>query len=82
VPLLAGAVLTALGVVVLGVVPVLGVALVAIGVSAAGSIVLDVILTTIFQRLVPDALRGRTLGFLMTANTVSAAAGRSCCRLP
>jgi MFS family permease len=75
VPLLAGAVLTALGVVVLGVVPVLGVALVAIGVSAAGSIVLDVILTTIFQRLVPDALRGRTLGFLMTANTVSAAAG-------
>jgi MFS family permease len=74
-PLVAGAVLTGLGAIVLGVVPVLGVALIAIGVSAAGSIVLDVILTTVFQRLVPDALRGRVLGFLMTANTVSASAG-------
>jgi len=74
-PLVAGAVLTGLGAIVLGVVPVLGVALIAIGVSSAGSIVLDVILTTVFQRLVPDALRGRVLGFLMTANTVSASAG-------
>jgi MFS family permease len=74
-PLVAGAVLTGVGAIVLGVVPVLGVALIAIGVSAAGSIVLDVILTTVFQRLVPDALRGRVLGFLMTANTVSASAG-------
>ena len=46
-----------------------------IGLSAAGSIVLDVVLTTVFQRLVPDAFRGRALGVLMTANTVSAAAG-------
>ena len=74
-PLVGGAVLTGAGVIFLGLVPVLGVALVALGVSAAGSILLDVILTTIFQRLVPDALRGRALGFLMTANTVSAAAG-------
>jgi MFS family permease len=74
-PLLAGAVLTGIGASVLGIVPVLGVALVAIGVSAAGSIVLDVVLTTVFQRLVPDALRGRALGFLMTANTVSGASG-------
>ncbi len=74
-PLLAGAFLTGAGVAVLGIIPILGVALVAIGISAGGSIVLDVILTTIFQRLVPDALRGRTLGLLMTANTISAAAG-------
>jgi len=37
--------------------------------------VLDVILTTIFQRLVPDEKRGRALGFLMTANTLSGATG-------
>jgi MFS family permease len=74
-PLVVSALLIGAGTIVLGVVPNLGVALVAIGVAAAGSIVLDVILTTIFQRLVPDQLRGRALGLLMTANTVSAAAG-------
>jgi len=74
-PMLAGIFLISAGVAVLGAVPILGVAMVAIGVSSAGSIVLDVVLTTIFQRLVPDAVRGRALGFLMTANTVSAAAG-------
>jgi MFS family permease len=74
-PMLAGILLIVAGVAVLGAVPILGVAMIAIGVSSAGSILLDVVLTTIFQRLVPDALRGRALGFLMTANTVSAAAG-------
>ena len=74
-PLLAGAALTGAGVALLGGVPVLGVALVAIAFSAAGSIVLDVVLTTVFQRLVPDELRGRALGLLMTMNTVSGAAG-------
>ena len=74
-PLLAGAALIGAGVAALGGIPVLAVALVAIGVSAAGSILLDVVLTTIFQRLVPDELRGRALGLLMTLNTVSGAAG-------
>ncbi len=75
VPLVAGAALTAAGVAAMGGIPILSVAMFALGVSAAGSIVLDVILTTIFQRLVPDAMRGRALGLLMTANTVSGAAG-------
>jgi MFS family permease len=75
VPLLSGAFFTAAGVAALGIFPNLGVALVAIGISAAGSVVLDVILTTIFQRLVPDEKRGRALGFLMTANTLSGATG-------
>ena len=59
----------------LGAFPVLGIALLAIGLTAAGSIVLDVVLTTVFQRLVPDELRGRAFGVLMTLNTVSAAVG-------
>jgi MFS family permease len=74
-PLLIGAVLTGAGVAALGGIPVLAVALVAIGFSAAGSILLDVVLTTIFQRLVPDDLRGRALGLLMTLNTLSGATG-------
>ncbi len=74
-PLLAGAALIGAGVAALGGIPVLAVALIAIGISSAGSILLDVVLTTIFQRLVPDELRGRALGLLMTLNTVSGAAG-------
>ena len=50
-PMLAGIVLSAAGVAVMGAIPILGLAMVAIGISAAGSIVLDVVLTTIFQRL-------------------------------
>jgi MFS family permease len=74
-PMLIGAVLAAAGVAALGGIPVLAIALVAIGVCAAGSILLDVILTTIFQRLVPDELRGRAFGLLMTLNTLSGATG-------
>src|SRR5437868_3281198 len=37
--------------------------------------VLVVVLTTVFQRLVPDELRGRAIGLLMTLNTVSGATG-------
>jgi MFS family permease len=74
-PLLIGAALTGAGVALLGGVPLLAVALVAIGLSAAGSILIDVVLTTVFQRLVPDELRGRAIGVLMTVNTVSGAAG-------
>jgi MFS family permease len=74
-PLLIGAALTGAGVAALGGIPVLAVALVAIGISAAGSILLDVVLTTVFQRLVPDELRGRAIGLLMTLNTVSGATG-------
>ena len=74
-PLLAGAFLVSVGAAALGAFPVLGIALFAIGLTAAGSIVLDVVLTTVFQRLVPDELRGRAFGVLMTLNTVSAAVG-------
>jgi MFS family permease len=74
-PLFIGAVITGVGVALLGAVPVLVVALVAIGVAAAGSIVMDVVMTTLFQRLVPDELRGRTFGLLMTISTLSGAIG-------
>jgi MFS family permease len=74
-PLIAGAALTALGAAILGYTPLLSVALLAIGLTAAGSIVIDVVLETVFQRVVPDELRGRAFGTMMTLSTVAAAAG-------
>jgi MFS family permease len=74
-PLFVGAVITGLGAIGLGAATNLTFALVAIGVLAAGALVVDVVATTVFQRLVPDELRGRGTGVLMTLMTVSGAAG-------
>ncbi len=74
-PLLIGAVVMGLGTIVLGASTTLPIALVAIGVLAAGSLVIDVVTTTVFQRIVPDELRGRGVGVLMTVTTLTGAAG-------
>ncbi|HYN69982.1 MAG TPA: cyclic nucleotide-binding domain-containing protein, partial [Candidatus Eisenbacteria bacterium] len=50
-------------------------ALLAIGISAGGALIIDVVATTIFQRLVPDELRGRAMGVLMAVTTITGAAG-------
>jgi hypothetical protein len=73
--LVTGAVVFGLGLVVLGAIPILGIALVSIAVAYAGAIVLDVVMTTIFQRVVPDELRGRWTGIFMTVSTLAGAAG-------
>jgi MFS family permease len=77
-PLLAGAAITAVGAALLGYTPLLSVALLAIGLTASGSIVIDVVLETVFQRVVPDELRGRAFGTMMTLSTVAAAIGAFC----
>jgi MFS family permease len=74
-PLLIGAVTFGVGLVALGAIPVLVVALMTIAVAYAGALLLDVVLTTIFQRVVPDELRGRWLGVFVTAATLAGAAG-------
>ena len=61
--------------VLLGVAPVLSIAFVAIAAASVGHLVLDVTRTTIFQRVVPDAYRGRFTGILMTSSTASEALG-------
>jgi MFS family permease len=61
--------------VVLGVAPVISVAFLAVAVASVGHLVLDVTRTTIFQRVVPDAYRGRFTGVLMTSSTASEALG-------
>jgi MFS family permease len=77
IPLIAGTLITGAATVVLGMAGNggLGLALVAIGVASAGFIVVDVVTTTMFQRLVPDEFRGRVLGVLMALTTAFGAAG-------
>jgi MFS family permease len=74
-PLVLGAVITGIGTIALGASTSLPVALLTIGILSAGALVIDVVSTTVFQRLVPDELRGRGTGILMTIMTVTAAAG-------
>jgi MFS family permease len=65
-PLLSGGIVLGIGMLALGQVGALVPALVAIAIAAAGSLLVDVVSTTLFQRTVPDAIRGRTLGVLNT----------------
>jgi MFS family permease len=50
-------------------------AMVAIALASAGNLVLEVVTTTIFQRVVPDRIRGRGLGVLMTVGTLAEVLG-------
>lgn len=74
-PLLAAAVLGGVALVALGLTRDLSFALVAIGIAVGGLLILDVINTTLVQRLVPDALRGRAMGILQTTGVVAYGAG-------
>jgi MFS family permease len=74
-PMIVGAVVTGLGTIALGAATNLPFALITIGIGSAGAMVLDVISTTIFQYLVPDAFRGRAFGILMMLGTLTAAVG-------
>lgn len=73
--LLAGTLVFGGGLVALGLVPSLAVAFVAMAVASAGSLVAEVVSTTIFQRVVPDEMRGRGLGVIETVTTLAYAAG-------
>lgn len=74
-PMLLGAIVTGVGTIALGAATNLPLALLTIGIGSAGAMILDVISTTIFQQLVPDALRGRAFGILMTLGTLTGAVG-------
>lgn len=59
----------------LGLTTALGPALVAMAIASAGSLLTEVVSTTIFQRVVPDAIRGRALGTIATISTLAYAGG-------
>jgi MFS family permease len=74
-PLIVGALGLAAGVAGLGLTRSLAPALVAIAIASAGSLLTEVVSTTIFQRIIPDAVRGRALGTIATISTLAYAAG-------
>ena len=74
-PLVAGAAVMALGALALGLAHVLALAMIGIVLISAGHLVLEVIGATLLQRLTTDAVRGRAVGTLMTADSLAEAAG-------
>jgi MFS family permease len=73
--MLVGSAVLSAGLVFLGLVESLLPALVAMAVIASGALVAQVVSETVLQRVVPDAIRGRTLGTLQTLSTLTYAAG-------
>jgi MFS family permease len=74
-PLLAGAAIVALGSLVLGLAAALLAAMIAIILISAGHLVLDVIGTTLLQRVTTDEVRGRAVGAMVTVETLAEAIG-------
>jgi MFS family permease len=75
VPLAVGGVTLGVGVILVGQSEVLLAAIAAMAVATAGMLVLEVVATTIFQREVPDAIRGRTIGAMDTVTVTAYAVG-------
>jgi MFS family permease len=73
--LVGGGLVMAAGLAGLGLVHSLAPAMVALVAMAAGELALEVVSTTIFQRSVPDSVRGRALGAMATASSLAYAAG-------
>jgi MFS family permease len=75
VPLLLGGLAGGVGLAWLALTGDLLTAMLAIGVAVAGLLLLDVVNTTLIQRIVPDALRGRAVGALQTSSSMLYALG-------
>lgn len=74
-PLLVGAAVLGGGFVILAFAEVLSFSLLAMAVIAGGALLAGVVGETVFQRVIPDRIRGRTLGIWMTLSTLMYAAG-------
>lgn len=70
VPLMVGGVVGGIGLAWLALSGGLLMAMVAIGVAVAGLLLLEVVNTTMIQRIVPDELRGRAMGVLQTSSAI------------
>jgi MFS family permease len=74
-PLVIGAAALGLGLAILGYVPDFVLALAALGFASAGALLVEIVMTTLLQRIVPDEVRGRALGLIDTAYVLFYAAG-------
>ena len=75
VPLLLGGVVGGVGLAWLALTGDVLTSMLAIGVAVAGLLLLDVVNTTLIQRIVPDELRGRAMGVLQTTSAILYALG-------
>ena len=75
VPLIAGVVVFALGLVGLGWSTALSVGFVMLAIASAGSLLVEVVSTTLLQRIVPAGARGRAIGSIQTVGTLAYAGG-------
>ena len=75
VPLILGGVVGGIGLAWLALAADLVTAMLAIGIAVAGLLLLDVVNTTLIQRIVPDELRGRAMGVLQTTSAILYALG-------
>jgi len=73
--IVAGSLIGAVGLVVLGMTGDLAPALLAIGVAVGALLLLDVIMATVLQRLVPDEERGRAMGFVQIPGGLASIVG-------
>lgn len=74
-PLAAGGIIFGIGLIALGQSGALLPALAAMTLAAAGSLLMEVVGTTLFQRIVPDEARGRAFGAMHTVTIAAYAAG-------
>ena len=74
-PLAVGALIFGLAVAALGQLDLFALALLSMAVASAGALLVEIVGTTLFQRIVPDAVRGRALGTMETASVLAYAAG-------
>ena len=74
-PLLIGALVGAAALVLLSNASVVIAAMVGLGMYAFGYFLVDVVVTTLLQRVLPDAARGRGVGLLMTVGTLGEVVG-------
>ena len=74
-PLIIGAAALGVGLALVGQVPSFVLALVAIGFASAGGLLVEIVMTTLLQRIVPDSVRGRALGLIETGYVLFYAAG-------
>ncbi len=75
VPLVLGGLIGGIGLAWLGLSDALVPAMFAIGIAVAGLLLLEIVNTTLIQRIVPDELRGRAVGVLQTSSSLLYALG-------
>ncbi len=75
VPLIAGAVAFAIGLVGLGLSATLLTGFITLAVASAGGLLVEVVSTTLLQRIVPAGARGRAIGSIQTVSTLCYALG-------